>query len=322
MGGESWIAGHLYYHQSFLRAVQGFVRPLAASLVEDGLVDGLFFIRYALGGPHVRLRLRVLSGAEERALAAMRQTARSFLEREPSASSLSEEAIRRSNQAFLANDPGEEDAVYPDNTLRIVPFHPEVERYGGPDRFRASLDFFTLSSVAAVEFLSRHGDAPRSVQLARAFGLLLRQALGFAADEAELSDLLRYGVDSWGESLPKVVEKADAVARSQMDVFLGLFHEPPSSPASDLLTRGAQALSAAIGTDRVLRARIGGSQLHMTANRLGLGNPEELYLSRLWVKTLEQASPRVFARPAEDLGPLLPQALSLLMEGARPPEAG
>lgn len=320
MDEESWVSGHLHHHESFVPVVRGFVHPLAASLAQERLIDAFFFIRYGLGGPHVRLRLRTLPGTRESALEAMQEAARRFLEASPSTASLSEEAIRRGNEAFLADGPEAADAVYPDNSFRVVPFQPEVERYGGPDLFRASLDLFTLSSVAALEFLSRNADATRSVQLAQAFRLLLRQARGFAADGTELADLLRYGVDSMGESLPKIVAKADAVARSQMNVFLKLFHEDLPSPASDLLVLGSQRLSHIAGSaGRATRAGIGGSQLHMTANRLGLANAEEVYLSRLLTKILEEARLRgslVQIEPwdPEPLGALLPAALSVLAD--------
>lgn len=318
MDQESWVSGHLHHHESFVRVVRGFVHPLAAALAQEGSINAFFFIRYGLGGPHVRLRLRALPGGRERATEALQEAARRFLETEPSTVSLSEEAILRGNQGYLVDDPGGADEVHPDNSFRLVPFEPEAERYGGPDLFRPSLDFFTLSSVAAVELLCRYADAPRSVQLAQAFRLLLRQARGFAADGTELADLLRYGVDSMGEGLPNIVEKADAVARSQMDAFLKLFHEDLPSPASDLLALGARRLShVARSANRAIRARIGGSQLHMTANRVGLANVEEVYLSRLLTATLEEARldrgpGEIGPRDPEPLAALLPRALSLL----------
>lgn len=297
---DHWLSGHLHYHQSLDPVVQAFVRPLAASLAKDGQIDAFFFVRYHLGGPHVRLRLRAVPEAREQALAAMRQAAERFLEISPSTSSLDEETIRRTNEAILAGDPHEtDDAVYPDNSFRVVPFRPEVERYGGPGLFGASLDLFTLSSVAVLETLSKHGDAPRTALLSRAFRLLLEQALGFAADEVELCDLLRYGVDSMGGDMPRILEKGDRVAGSQRDVFLQLFRNSvaevrslqtgsgPGDRPVDLLVTGSGRLSAALGfTDRGARAWIGGSQLHMTASRLGLSNVEEVYLSRLLTVTL------------------------------------
>lgn len=335
----SWISGHLYYHQGLDPVVQGFAHPLASALARERLIDAFFFVRDWLGGPHVRLRLRVVPGAAEPAVDAMQLAARRFLDLRPSTHPLDEEAIHRSNRRILAADPHElDDAVYLDNSFRLVPFRPEIERYGGADRFRLSLDFFTLSSVAAVELLSRCGDLPRSAQLAHAFCLLLEQALGFAADETELIDLLRYGVDSWGKALPKVVDKGDKMADSQREAFLELVRKSLTearswragsglgAAAAGFLVAGAGRLSAALATaDRPTRARIGGSQLHMTATRLGLGNAEEVYLSRLLTLTLRAARDvgadlswlsEPAPLPAEDpgvaLGRLLSPALAAL----------
>jgi lantibiotic biosynthesis dehydratase-like protein len=205
---ENWISGHLHYHQGLDPVVRGFVRPLVAALAKNGRINAFFFVRYSLGGPHVRLRLRVVPGAREQALAAMQQAAERFLERSPSTRPLDEETIRRANEAILASDPHETDgAVYPDNSFRVVPFRPEVERYGGPGLVGFSLDLFTLSSVAVLEILAKPRDVQRPALLSQAFRLLLLQALGFAADETELGDLLRYGVDSMGGDMPRILEK-------------------------------------------------------------------------------------------------------------------
>jgi hypothetical protein len=335
---ESWISGHLYYHQSLDPAVIGFVHPLVAALVKDGQIGAFFFVRYALGGPHIRVRLRVISGTRERVIEVMQRSAQRFLEFAPSIRSMDEEAIRRTNESILAGDPNEDDdSVYPDNSFRMTLFHPEIQRYGGPRRFLVSLDFFTLSSVAAIEFLSKYEGTSRSAQLTNAFRLLLQQALGFAIDEVELFDILGYGVDWWGEALPKVVEKGSRVALSQIDAFhqilrtsldevLYLCAKSESlARGLDFLVVGASMLSAAIGADdRVARARIGRSQLHMTATRLGLSNAEEVYISRLLTVTLLEAAGvvdhswlkerTVEEDPEEALGHLLPPALAVLTE--------
>lgn len=340
--GREWLSGHLYYHEDLDRAVRGFVHPLVATLARDGAITGFFYIRYGLGGPHIRLRLRPASGADGRVLDGMERFALAFLAREPSMRSLEETGIRRSNPAILKADSHEnDDAVYPDNSFHLVPFRPEIERYGGPGLFGLSLDYFTLSSVAAVDFHLRLGSAARSVQLTEAYGLLLRQALGFSLGEDELADLLRYGVDWLGHDLPKVVEKGDAVARSQRELFLQLLLSSLDearavraradafdlSP-SGLVVAGAGRLSAAIGAaERGARLRIGASQLHMTASRLGLTHPEEVYLSRLLTRTLgeacsgrgtdlswirETAVGKVAEDPASALRQLLPHALATL----------
>ncbi len=301
ISGQEWLSGHLYYHESLDRAVTRFVHPLVVSLVHDHRIDAFFFVRDGLGGPHVRLRLRIPTELTGRAVVArMQEQANRFLRDHPSTSSLDERTIRSSNELIMAADPHEIDpTVYPDNWFRMIPFRPEIERYGGPMRFRASLDFFVLSSVAAIEFLALRGHRSRAVRLTHAFGLLLAAAVGFATDVGELADLLQYGVDSWGQAMPTILEKGDREARSRSDLFAHLFDESVASLRSTgpvdgppvtmhrLLALGAERLSASVlDAGRIARARIGGSHLHMTATRLGLNNAEEVYLSRLLSATL------------------------------------
>jgi hypothetical protein len=92
--------------------------------------------------------------------------------------------------------------------------------------------------------------------------------------------------------MPSIVAKADRVFAEQGEGFRQLFHrelaemrsiatETPGEAAAGL-REASRRLSVAIGReDGAARRRIGISQLHMTANRLGLNNPEEVYLSRI-----------------------------------------
>ncbi len=285
---EDWIAFHLYYHEDLTQAVLGFVAPTVASLLKAGRIDRFFFVRYGLGGPHIRLRLRSCEGCAAAVSETSHDFAARFLDRNPSTARLDPDLLRRQTQALLRSDPHEtDDSVYPDNSLVDAAFRPEVERYGGPHLLRSSLDFFTLSSSAALEFLARFHGEPRSRQLKLAAECLLTQALGFAADEGELVVLLSYGVESWGEAIPGVLSKGDRVFESQPEVFRGLFREG-LEPSWNVLAEGARRLSGALKQeDQQARKRIGISQLHMTATRLGLSNPEETYLSRLLSRAAE-----------------------------------
>lgn len=330
----SWAAYHLYYHEDLNRAVTGFALPSLVSLLRDGRIDGFFFVRYGLGGPHIRLRLRVLPGCAEQVAGTVRKTAERFLAEAPSTKPLEEEAIRRSTAALLANDPHEtDDKVYPDNTLLTLPFLPETRRYGGPELLPSSLDFFTVSSSVALDFLSRYGGEARSRQLILCFRLLLRQALSFAMDEEELLALASYGVESWGKTLPTILAKGDRVFEEQQDTFGRLWRDEltfsPGSDAAGLLGEAALRLSRVIGFgDRATRQRIGISQLHMTATRLGLSNVEEVYVSRLLANATRQVleqEPGAFARledtrsgteGGKGLCDLLPRAFAVLQEGS------
>lgn len=309
---DRWLSGHLYYHQSLDQVMHGWVRPLVISLVEAETIDAFFFLRYALGGPHVRLRLHTVAGAKESVAEAMRAAAETFVHESPSASTLDDEVIQGWNKSIVASDPHESDtSVYPDNSFHLVPFRPEVDRYGGLDRLQSSLDLFALSSIAALQFLTVHQHTSRGGKLGQALIMLFGQAAAFASDAAELADLLRYAVDAWGEPMVSLVEKGQRVAdqrrsffRQQIDdcarhVYEVKRHASPAqrdgnpergTSAVDWLLAGMASLSTILATsDRHTRARIGGSQLHMTASRLGLTNAEEVYLSSLLTATLREA---------------------------------
>lgn len=73
--------------------------------------------------------------------------------------------------------------------------------------------------------------------------------------------------------------------------------------------------------DRPTRFRIGASQIHMTASRLGLSNPEEVYLSRISSLVLDHVQadaagdllrPLGAGSTGESLRGLLPAALATL----------
>ena len=291
----TWVSYHLYYHEDLDPPILDFVRPTASSFLRAGWIDSFFFVRFRLGGPHLRLRLRVLPGCEAQVAEAVQEGAERYLGQNPSTRSLEPAQVLSENRAILDSDPYEtDDSVYPDNTLIPISFRPEAERYGGSDLLPPSLDFFSFSSVVALEFLVRHRQGLRATQLAAAFRLLLRQALGFCTSEEELLSCLGYGLESWGTASPAIVAKGDRVFRAQRETFHGLFRREltamsargspvgSSAGASSLLGEAARRLSQAIGEAVAgRRTSIGVSHLHMTANRLGLINPEETYLSRL-----------------------------------------
>jgi hypothetical protein len=174
----SWLSYHIYYFQDLDLAIQRLVRPLILKLLAADLVERFFFIRYRLGGPHIRLRLLAREGQADTVAAIVEAEANSFFLSCPSSSSLGVDEIRQNNKVLLASDPNEwEDSVYLDNSCLMMPFRPEIERYGGPVLLEASLDFFAVSSVATLELLNRYGESPRSRLLAVASQVLACQAL-------------------------------------------------------------------------------------------------------------------------------------------------
>lgn len=297
---KAWRSCQLYYHEDLNRPLRHFVRPTLAKLLRENLIDSFFFVRFGLGGPHLRLRLRARPGCILRVTDEVRSAAARFLSDMPSTQALDPAQIEVESAAILASDAHEDDrSAYPDNSLVVTPFRPEVERYGGPRMLTASLDLFAVSSVAALEYVHRHAGAPRAAQLTTAFCLILRQALGLCVTVDELLSHLGYGLDGWAAVSPAILAKGDQVYQAQRRTFAALFRRemqaasaPPrdlsSAPATALLTQAARGLSRAVRSAPAARRRILGiSHLHMTANRLGLINPEEAYLCRLLSRTAQ-----------------------------------
>lgn len=292
-----WRGFHLFHHGDRDRVVEGFVRPVAASLLAEGRARRFFFVRYALGGPHVRLRLEV--GEEDPSESAetearVRRAAEAFLACHPSPEPLPEGRVREQNRELIASDPfagPDDDVVFPDNSLAGHPVRFEVARYGGPALLDASLDLFAVSSLVALGFVTGAEGRPPRRRPAEVLRLLLAQAWPLARDAEELSALAEYGVRMFGRPLSGLLPVADAafersraalcaLVRGEVAAFSGPGGGPPLAEASRAL-----AWTVREAPDEARRT-LSAAQVHMTANRLGLANADEVYLSRMLSRAL------------------------------------
>lgn len=301
-----WDAWHLHYHADLDALLARGVAPLLRELLAEGLIDRFFFVRSMLGGPHLRLRLRrrgeADGAAEDPAGRRVERAARDFFARYPSRRTLDEAKIRQINANVLAHDANEDDdAIYPDNRLRAAVFTPETERYGGERLLPLSLTMFCASSLAAIAAVAGFREADRSRRLAEAFRVLAAQAWGHAASRDDFLSLLAWVPPAARRAMAAIETRADRVFARQAETFRGLLREALARAAAtgDDPDAGAPELAAAAAArlrhdlDRVSESRperpdvrrIVTSHLHMTANRLGLHNAEEVYLCRLLEKS-------------------------------------
>lgn len=330
-GGALWIAFHLYYHEDLDRILVGLLRPIVMALLREGAVDSFFFVRYDAGGPHLRTRLCVRPEAVESVAEKVAKQADAFFARQPSTRHRDPEAIRRATRELAAEDGADEPAtIPPDNSLERAPFDPEIERYGGPDLLAASLGLFALSSVATLVAVERTVIHSRGRRLAEALDLLLGQALGLAGSEEELIRLTTYGDRAWGDRHPKAREQASrnfeqqreslvAACARQVERRLDLASADPEAPLASLpdpLMAGSLRLSGVLSsTGQERRYRVAWSHLHMSANRLGLRNPEEVYLGGLVSAALIEVSERSPVRWRE-LGRVLARSRRAVLDPA------
>lgn len=283
-----WRSYHLVHHTPRDRLLLEVVRPVVQDLRQAGLLHRFFFVRYALGGPHVRLRLHCKLGSETETDLAVAEKAEEFFQRFPSTDSRSEQEVRKSNRAILANDPQGEDVAYPDNSWHRAPFVPEVERYGGAELMDLTFELFELSSSRVLEVLGELLEASRAQRLSVALRWHVEQAVYFARDREELLALVEHPVAIWGQGDGQIFTVRGREAfESQPESYLRLVDGVLRKDAGGPLQRGLTRLSRRLGhvsSDR--RLQIAGSHLHMTANRLGLQNAEEVYIGSILASVL------------------------------------
>lgn len=294
-GPRGWRAYHLHYHAGLDPPLREFVAPVCAALLADGEIAGFYFVRYGLGGPHLRLRVKPLAQRAGAVDSRVRAAACAFLARHPSPTPLPDDTVRRHNQGVVASDGGV-DAVIPDNTLVAAPVEFEVERYGGARLFGHSLDFFSLSSLYALEALPRNGEAPQAVRLAAASRAMIRLAWGLARDVDGIGALAGWAVRGYAGSLDAFARRGDEAFERGREALCArvrgeLVALASSGNGPDCLGAAAEGLARATRrADEARRWRIAWSHLHMAANRLGLRNPEEVYLGQMLRRAVEAVS--------------------------------
>ena len=316
-----WRSGHLYDHGDRDLLLTGMVLPTVAALLAEGRIDHFFFLRYDLGGPHIRLRLRTVpetdpgAGVEPSVEAALA----SFFSRRPASPSLPIDVIRQRNRAILAEEPSEQDdSVHPDRSVRWPAWEPESDRYGGPALLPGALDFFAVSSARVLSLLVEQSGIPRSRRLPGQLRLLAAQAWGMAGSAAELEALLAWALPPPGHPLERFVARGDQAFEKSRDGLVALLRSETGEASPEMLySEAARRLRQEIAAAPPdVRMRILKSQMHMTANRLGLSNPEEVHAGRL-LRRAAEALGDLQPRPAgsgASLGELLPQAFSAWLD--------
>ena len=305
-GADGWLSYHLFYHDGLETPLRRCVKPLVVRLHGRGWLKQFFFVRYGLGGPHVRLRLMPAPGCAQEVGDFIWQEVAGFFERYPSLRHKRAATILKENKLLLANDSHEtDDTVYPDNSLVESPFRPETERYGGAALLPHSFEFFAFSSIAALCALDAYAAQRRGLQMTTAARMLLKLAFGFAGSAEEFGALVGYGVEWSRESVPEIILLADQLYERQRHVMRRLVVDEARSLALGgaedahgggdgaapprFWTLAAGRFARLIsGADAATRHRVFGSHLHMTANRFGLKNTDEFYLSRLLVRALDE----------------------------------
>lgn len=264
-GADGWASYHIFSQGYLDRLLLHLVRLLVAFLLRSRQIESFFFIRYPIGGTHVRLRFRRRAEADEVIRNSVRKAGIHYFSANPQ------------------DDPG---------SVEEAAFEPEIWRYGGEDLLEHSLCFFSWSSVWSLHLLALHAGDSRARFMADAIRLLFRHVLGFARGWDDLIVLTERPQHSWGDAARPIISRSDNVFEQQSGALSRVlrletgFLSLGQAPAEEVSV--VQQLACAVAdASSEARFRIAESQIHMTANRLGLRNADEIYVSRLISRTLQ-----------------------------------
>ncbi len=142
---KSWLSAHLFYNEPWEDFLRQAVAPYIQTVLDTGIAESYFFIRYWERGPHIRLRFK----GEPKVLEEV----------------LKPNLEEHFSTYFSVNPSEREEPRYPDgfpesfhwlpnNTVHFEKYIPENDRYGGKAALEISEIQFRLSSTSVLDYLS------------------------------------------------------------------------------------------------------------------------------------------------------------------------
>lgn len=297
-----WISAHVFYHDWPDAMLRGCVSPLVARLREEGSVQRFFFVRYADGGPHVRLRFGGSTTVLEREVRPRVDAwLAAYLRANPAGAGLASPGTvfgrHEAPAAWTAN-----------NTWCWVAYEREWSRYGGPVAMDIAEQHFDFSSGRALEVISRDREldlvAAGRARRGAAFRIMVVMMQSMGGSIAAGGEFFRQwaasvcahcGISGIGRVLEQryhaqreqLCRQAAAVLDRRLDAESSLHGWRRHCEELAGRLRSVEADGGVGGLGEARLYGILGSYLHMHNNRLGIFGDSELLLAYLVARSLQ-----------------------------------
>lgn len=203
MSDKIWLSAHLYYSSNLHKFLVEAIRPFKNFVLNQGLAENYFFIRYWEKGPHIRLRFK---GNPDILHNDLKPQLNDFFE-----NYYSKFPSKRTDKENLYKKYFKSDIFFPNNSVQYIDYEPEIERYGGEKGILISEKLFEMSSDAALEILSNTDFDNYEETGQRAIGaaiqLHLSALFAFKMNNIEISSLFDEIFNDWAPAAYKVFSK-------------------------------------------------------------------------------------------------------------------
>lgn len=297
----TWLSAYLplssaLYDSETDHLVTSVLHPFVEEAVMAGWIDQYFFVRYSEGGPHLRLRVRGAPQTLDAVVAPALQT------------------LWAGRNAGLPCDDGS--AILRSAVVRLVPYEPELDRYGGIKAIAVAEEGFWISSRCAFELI-RSTMSGRPARLGQALLTMLVFihvfgegrtnpavfAARYAADNLRPFARDEVSGDAWIRTFDDgYAKQSESVAFFVKEAWARLTAEDELSPALDELRKDLVGLREKLrvlcesGETRQYGKPVSSlglalisivpSYIHMMNNRLGLSIPDEAYIAHVLSRSL------------------------------------
>lgn len=162
----SWLSLHLFYAENLDTFLASTLKAYTDTIIKTGAAQRFFFIRYQERGPHIRLRIQGDADVLENII------------KENAVEHFSNYFRMYPSKRFDPNqhpDTPAEQRWLPNNSIQLIDYEPETERYGGEFGLKLAENHFFISSKVVLEAMSV---GPWNDQ--QAIGVAMKLHLGMA----------------------------------------------------------------------------------------------------------------------------------------------
>jgi len=132
-----WLSFHIFYWDYPVPLLTESIYPVIKELKRQNKILGFFFIRYNENGPHIRLRVKVTELEKEYVSKFIVDNISQYLQSKPS----------KTNLKLVPSD------YLPNNSIQLINYIPEYQRYGGEEGIKIAEYLFESSSEAVLQLL-------------------------------------------------------------------------------------------------------------------------------------------------------------------------